>query len=35
MWLIVGSIGVVSTILMLLYDRFVAPRKTPAQAMAA
>ena len=35
MWLIVGSIGVVSTILMLLYDRFVAPRKTPAQALAA
>ena len=35
MWLIVGSIGVVSTILMLLYDRFVAPRKAPAQAVAA
>jgi dipeptide/tripeptide permease len=35
MWLIVGSIGVVSTILMLLYDRFVAPRKTPARAVAA
>jgi len=25
----------VSTILMLLYDRFVAPRKAPARAMAA
>jgi len=26
MWLVVGSIGVVSTILMLLYDRLIAPR---------
>ena len=30
MWFWVGGIGVVSTILMVLYDRFVAPRKTPA-----
>jgi POT family proton-dependent oligopeptide transporter len=27
MWLVVGSIGVVSTILMLLYDRLLAPRR--------
>jgi hypothetical protein len=26
MWLVVGGIGVVSTILMLLYDQFLAPR---------
>ncbi|HEY8549836.1 MAG TPA: MFS transporter [Vicinamibacterales bacterium] len=26
MWFIVGAIGVVSTLLMLLYDRFLAPR---------
>jgi dipeptide/tripeptide permease len=26
MWLVVGGIGVVSTVLMLLYDRFLAPR---------
>jgi hypothetical protein len=27
MWLWVAAIGFVSTVLMLLYDRFVAPRK--------
>jgi dipeptide/tripeptide permease len=27
MWYVVGSIGVVSTVLMLAYDRFVAPRR--------
>jgi dipeptide/tripeptide permease len=26
MWIVVGLIGVVSTVLMVLYDRFVAPR---------
>jgi hypothetical protein len=26
MWYVVGSIGIVSTALMLAYDRFVAPR---------
>jgi POT family proton-dependent oligopeptide transporter len=31
MWYVVGSYGVVSTILMLIYDRFIAPRR-PAQA---
>ena len=35
MWIPVSVIGFVSTALMLLYDRFVAPRKTPARAMAA
>ncbi len=30
MWLVVGGIGVVSTLLMLLYDRLVASRKTAA-----
>jgi hypothetical protein len=28
MWLWVGAYGVVSTVLMLLYHRFVAPRRT-------
>jgi POT family proton-dependent oligopeptide transporter len=33
MWLWVGAIGVVSTLLMLAYDRFVAPRRqAPAAA---
>jgi MFS family permease len=27
MWLVVGVYGVVSTVLMVLYDRFVAPRR--------
>ncbi len=27
MWLVVGAYGVVSTILMVLYDRFVAPKR--------
>lgn len=27
MWLVVGAIGVVATLLMLTYDRFVAPKK--------
>jgi dipeptide/tripeptide permease len=35
MWVPVSVIGFVSTALMLLYDRFVAPRKAPARAMAA
>ena len=30
MWFVVGSYGVVSTILMVLYDRFVAPRRAAA-----
>ena len=30
MWFVVGSYGVVSTILMILYDRFVAPKRTEA-----
>jgi proton-dependent oligopeptide transporter, POT family len=33
MWLVVGSIGVVSTVLMLLYDRFVAPRSERRQTI--
>jgi len=28
MWYVVGTIGIVSTVLMLAYDRFVAPRST-------
>jgi MFS family permease len=30
MWYVVGAIGVVSTALMLAYDRFVAPRASEA-----
>jgi dipeptide/tripeptide permease len=30
MWFVVGAYGVVSTILMVLYDRFVAPRRAAA-----
>ena len=30
MWFVVGSYGVVSTILMVLYDRFVAPKRAAA-----
>ena len=30
MWYVVGAYGVVSTILMLLYDRFVAPKRAAA-----
>jgi MFS family permease len=30
MWLWVGSYGVVSTVLMVLYDRFVAPKRAAA-----
>jgi proton-dependent oligopeptide transporter, POT family len=30
MWLVVGSYGVVSTVLMILYDRFLAPRHADA-----
>jgi POT family proton-dependent oligopeptide transporter len=30
MWFVVGAYGVVSTILMVLYDRFVAPRRAEA-----
>lgn len=30
MWLVVGGIGVVSALLMLLYDRFLAPHKAAA-----
>ena len=30
MWLWVGAYGVVSTVLLLLYDRFVAPRRAEA-----
>ena len=35
MWIPLSAIGFASTVLMLLYDRFVAPRKAPAQAVAA
>jgi proton-dependent oligopeptide transporter, POT family len=27
MWYVVGSVGIVSTVLMVLYDRFIAPRR--------
>ena len=30
MWFVVGAYGVVSTILMILYDRFVAPKRAAA-----
>jgi MFS family permease len=30
MWLVVGSIGILATILMLLYDRIFAPRRAAA-----
>jgi MFS family permease len=30
MWFVVGAYGVVSTLLMVLYDRFVAPRRAAA-----
>jgi dipeptide/tripeptide permease len=30
MWFVVGSYGVVSTVLMILYDRFLAPRRVAA-----
>ena len=30
MWFVVGSYGVISTILMILYDRFVAPKRAAA-----
>jgi POT family proton-dependent oligopeptide transporter len=30
MWFVVGSYGVVSTILMIVYDRFIAPKRTEA-----
>jgi dipeptide/tripeptide permease len=30
MWFVVGSYGVVSTVLMILYDRFLAPRRAAA-----
>jgi POT family proton-dependent oligopeptide transporter len=30
MWFVVGAYGVVSTVLMVLYDRFVAPRRAAA-----
>jgi POT family proton-dependent oligopeptide transporter len=30
MWFVVGSYGVVSTILMILYDRFIAPKRAAA-----
>jgi proton-dependent oligopeptide transporter, POT family len=30
MWFVVGSYGVVCTILMILYDRFVAPKRAAA-----
>jgi hypothetical protein len=33
MWFVVGSYGVVSTILMVLYDRLIAPKR-PAGAPA-
>ena len=33
MWYVVGSIGIVSTVLMLAYDRFVAPRASARAAV--
>jgi hypothetical protein len=30
MWLWVGTYGVVSTILMVVYDRFIAPKRADA-----
>jgi POT family proton-dependent oligopeptide transporter len=33
MWYVVGSIGIVSTVLMLAYDRFVAPRASAGAAV--
>ena len=35
MWFVVGSYGVVSTVLMVLYDRFLAPKRTTAPAAVA
>jgi POT family proton-dependent oligopeptide transporter len=29
MWFVVGSYGVVTTVLLFVYDRFVAPRRSP------
>ena len=29
MWFVVGSYGVVSTVLLILYDRFIAPQRSP------
>jgi dipeptide/tripeptide permease len=29
MWFVVGSYGVVSTLLLVVYDRFIAPRRSP------
>jgi hypothetical protein len=34
MWLVIGGIGIVSTILMIVYDRFIAPRDRGAAAGA-
>lgn len=35
MWLIVGAMGVVSTLLLLFYDRFIAPRPTVSEQRVA
>jgi proton-dependent oligopeptide transporter, POT family len=35
MWLIVGGYGVVSTLLLVLYDRFIAPRSEAAPAVSS
>ena len=32
MWFVVGCYGVVSTLLMILYDRFIAPRQEGERA---
>jgi hypothetical protein len=32
MWLVVGGIGCVATVLMLLYDRLVAPHEAAAKS---
>jgi MFS family permease len=35
MWFVVGSIGVVSTLLLLIYDRFIAPKAVAASEARA
>jgi proton-dependent oligopeptide transporter, POT family len=34
MWNVVGTIGIVGTVMMLLYDRFLAPRRSEAMAQS-
>ena len=35
MWYVVGAYGIVSTILMVLYDRFVAPKRAAARSRSS